>query len=64
MDLTLIFPLLLLVLFVPLFLQARKQRKQMNEQQSLQSSLTEGDVVITSPVQRLTLSHFELTSTH
>jgi preprotein translocase subunit YajC len=35
------------VLFVPLFLQARKQRKQMNEQQSLQSSLTEGDVVIT-----------------
>jgi preprotein translocase subunit YajC len=47
MDLTLIFPLLLLVLFVPLFLQARKQRKQMNEQQSLQSSLTEGDVVIT-----------------
>ena len=24
----------------------------------------EGDVVITSPVQRLTLSHFELTSTH
>ena len=47
MDLTLIFPLLLLVLFVPLFLQARKQRKQMNEQQALQSSLTEGDVVIT-----------------
>jgi preprotein translocase subunit YajC len=47
MDLTLIFPLLLLVLFVPLFLQARKQRKQMNQQQSLQSSLTEGDVVIT-----------------
>jgi len=47
MDLTLIFPLLLLVLFVPLFLQARKQRKQMNEQQTLQSSLTEGDVVIT-----------------
>ena len=47
MDLTLIFPLLLLVLFVPPFLQARKQRKQMNEQQSLQSSLTEGDVVIT-----------------
>ncbi|MGI5130744.1 preprotein translocase subunit YajC [Pseudonocardia sp. CA-107938] len=47
MDLTLIFPLLLLVLFVPLFLQARKQRKQMNEQQALQSSLAEGDVVIT-----------------
>jgi preprotein translocase subunit YajC len=47
MDLTLIFPLLLLVLFVPLFLQARKQRKQVNEQQTLQSSLTEGDVVIT-----------------
>ena len=52
MDLTLIFPLLLLVLFVPLFLQARKQRKQMNEQQSLQSSLTEGDVVITDAVGR------------
>ncbi len=47
MDLSLIFPLLLLLLFVPLFLQARKQRKQMNSMQTLQSSLTEGDVVIT-----------------
>lgn len=47
MDFSLILPLLLLLLFVPLFLQARKQRKQMNEMQTLQSSLTEGDVVVT-----------------
>jgi preprotein translocase subunit YajC len=47
MDFSLILPLLLLLLFVPLFLQARKQRKSMNEMQTLQSSLTEGDVVVT-----------------
>lgn len=47
MDLSLLFPLLLLLLFVPLFLQARKQRKQTNEMQTLQSSLAEGDVVVT-----------------
>lgn len=47
MDLSLIFPLLLLLLFIPLFLQMRKQRRQMTEMQELQSSLAEGDVVVT-----------------
>ncbi|SHL25568.1 preprotein translocase subunit YajC [Pseudonocardia thermophila] len=47
MDISLFLPLLFLVLLVPLFLQARKQRKQMTEMQTMQNSLTEGDVVIT-----------------
>ncbi|HXV91984.1 MAG TPA: preprotein translocase subunit YajC [Pseudonocardia sp.] len=49
MDLTsLLFPLLILLLFVPIFLSGRRQRRQMMEMQQLQSSLQEGDVVMTT----------------
>ena len=49
MDLTtLLFPLIILVLFIPLFLSGRRQRRQMAEMQSLQSSLEPGDVVMTT----------------
>ncbi|GAA2802382.1 preprotein translocase subunit YajC [Saccharopolyspora taberi] len=45
---SLIFPLLIALLAVPLFLQARKQKRAMQEQQKLQSSLTTGDRVMTT----------------
>ena len=44
----LLFPLLILLLFIPIFLSGRKQRRQMQEQQQLQSSLEAGDVVTTT----------------
>jgi preprotein translocase subunit YajC len=48
MDLSLLFPLLILLLFIPIFLQSRRQRRQATEMQRLQSSLEPGDVVITT----------------
>jgi preprotein translocase subunit YajC len=49
MDLTtLLFPLLILVLFIPIFLSGRRQKRQMAEMQNLQSSLHPGDVVMTT----------------
>ena len=45
---SLIFPLLIALLAVPLFLQARKQKKAMQEQQKLQNSLATGDRVMTT----------------
>lgn len=45
---SLIFPLLIALLAVPLFLQARKQKKLMREQQKLQNSLSIGDRVMTT----------------
>jgi preprotein translocase subunit YajC len=49
MDITsLLFPLLILVLFIPIFLSGRRQRRQMQEMQSLQKSLDVGDVVMTT----------------
>lgn len=44
----LMFPLLLVLLAVPLFLSARKQKRAMAEQQSLQNSLAPGDKVMTT----------------
>ena len=44
----LLFPLFLLLLFIPIFLSGRKQRRQMQEAQRLQSSLQVGDVVTTT----------------
>jgi preprotein translocase subunit YajC len=44
----LLFPLLILLLFIPIFLSGRKQRRQMQEQQKLQSALQIGDVVTTT----------------
>ena len=49
MDLTsLLFPLLILLLFIPIFLSGRRQRKQMQEMQTLQNALEPGDVVMTT----------------
>ena len=44
----LLFPLLILLLFIPIFLSGRKQRRQMQDMQQLQSSLQIGDVVTTT----------------
>jgi len=48
MDPSLLFPLLIMLLFIPLFLSGRKQRRQMAAMQSLQRSLEPGDVVMTT----------------
>jgi preprotein translocase subunit YajC len=49
MDLTsLLFPLLILLLFVPIFLSGRRQRRQAQEMQALQAALEPGDVVMTT----------------
>ncbi len=44
----LMFPLLLVLLAVPLFLSARKQKRAMAEQKNLQDSLAPGDKVMTT----------------
>jgi preprotein translocase subunit YajC len=44
----LLFPLLILLLFIPIFLSGRKQRRQMQQMQQLQRSLDVGDVVTTT----------------
>jgi preprotein translocase subunit YajC len=44
----LLFPLLILLLFIPIFLQGRKQRRMAQEAQQLQASLEVGDVVTTT----------------
>lgn len=44
----LLFPLLILLLFIPIFLSGRKQRRQMQDMQRLQSALQAGDVVTTT----------------
>jgi preprotein translocase subunit YajC len=48
MDLSLLFPLFILLLFIPIFLSGRKQRKQVAEMQQLQASLEPGDIVVTT----------------
>jgi preprotein translocase subunit YajC len=48
MDLSLLFPLIILLLFIPIFLNGRKQKRQMQQMQQLQTSLSEGDVVVTT----------------
>jgi preprotein translocase subunit YajC len=48
MDLSLLFPLLILLLFIPIFLSGRRQRRQQAETQSMQQSLDAGDVVVTT----------------
>jgi preprotein translocase subunit YajC len=44
----LLFPLLILALFIPIFLSGRKQRRQMAEMQAMQAALEDGDVVMTT----------------
>lgn len=48
MDPTLIFLLLIVLLVVPMFLQTRKQRRAMRNQQDMQKSLSVGDRVMTT----------------
>jgi preprotein translocase subunit YajC len=44
----LLFPLLILLLFIPIFLSGRRQRRQMAEMQKMQAALEVGDVVTTT----------------
>jgi preprotein translocase subunit YajC len=55
MDLSLLFPLLILLLFIPIFLSGRRQRRQLAETQKLQASLETGDVVMTTSGLRATV---------
>jgi len=48
MDLSLLFPIIILLLFVPIFLSSRKQRRAQAEMKSLQTSLRPGDIVSTT----------------
>jgi preprotein translocase subunit YajC len=48
MDFSLLLPLFLLVLFIPILLSGRKQRRQLQEMQDMQRALEEGDVVVTT----------------
>ncbi|MCE3553336.1 preprotein translocase subunit YajC [Pseudonocardia sp. RS11V-5] len=48
MDLSLLFPILILLLFIPIFLSGRKQKRQLAQTQAMQGALTEGDVVTTT----------------
>ncbi|MBW0106777.1 preprotein translocase subunit YajC [Pseudonocardia sp. KRD291] len=48
--------LIILLLFVPLFLNGRKQRRQMAQTQSMQAALETGDVVITTSGLRGTIT--------
>jgi preprotein translocase subunit YajC len=55
MDISLLFPLLILLLFIPIFLSGRRQRRQAQEMQKLQQSLEPGDVVMTTSGMRATV---------
>ena len=48
MDISLLFPILILLLFIPIFLSSRKQKRVQAQMQSLQSSLEPGDIVSTT----------------
>jgi preprotein translocase subunit YajC len=48
MDMTLLFPILILLLFIPIFLSGRKQKRLQAETQQMQNALSEGDVVTTT----------------
>jgi preprotein translocase subunit YajC len=43
-----LFPLLILLLFIPIFLSGRRQRRQMQDMQKMQAALEVGDVVVTT----------------
>lgn len=56
MDITsLLFPLLILLLFIPIFLSGRRQRRQIQEMKDLQGALEPGDVVMTTSGLRATV---------
>ena len=48
MDISLLFPILILLLFIPIFLSSRKQKRAQAEMAALQSSLEPGDIVSTT----------------
>jgi preprotein translocase subunit YajC len=48
MDISLLFPIIILLLFIPIFLSSRKQKRVQQQMASLQSSLEPGDVVNTT----------------
>lgn len=48
MNIQLLFPLIILLLFIPILLSSRRQKRQMQEMQRLQGSLSDGDVVVTT----------------
>jgi preprotein translocase subunit YajC len=45
---SLLFPLIIVLLFVPIFLSGRKQKRQAQEMKQLQHDITDGDVVWTT----------------
>jgi preprotein translocase subunit YajC len=55
MDISLLFPILILLLFIPIFLSSRKQKRAQAEMQALQSSLEPGDIVSTTSGLRATV---------
>jgi preprotein translocase subunit YajC len=55
MDISLLFPILILLLFIPIFLSSRKQKRVQAEMQRLQSSLEPGDIVSTTSGLRATV---------
>jgi len=55
MDISLLFPILILLLFIPIFLSSRKQKRAQQEMQALQSSLEPGDIVSTTSGLRATV---------
>jgi preprotein translocase subunit YajC len=44
----LLFPLLILLLFIPIFLSGRRQKRQALEMQKMQGALEAGDVIVTT----------------
>ena len=55
MDISLLFPILILLLFIPIFLSSRKQKRAQAQMQALQSSLEPGDIVSTTSGLRATV---------
>ena len=55
MDISLLFPILILLLFIPIFLSSRKQKRAQAQMQSLQASLEPGDIVSTTSGLRATV---------
>jgi preprotein translocase subunit YajC len=55
MDISLLFPILILLLFIPIFLSSRKQKRAQQEMQALQASLEPGDIVSTTSGLRATV---------
>jgi preprotein translocase subunit YajC len=54
-NIGILFPLLIVLLFIPILLNGRKQKRQMSEQQQLQRDLNDGDVVMTTSGLRATV---------